>query len=62
MRIVQRDRRLALLRKYKPGEVRYDPKDRRYVADTNGDLRFVQSDETTEDLRKGLITIAALEL
>jgi Loader and inhibitor of phage G40P len=50
MRIVERDRRLAVPRKYKPGEVRYDPKGRRYVADANGDLRFVQSDETTEDL------------
>jgi hypothetical protein len=52
MRIIERDHRLAVPRKYKPGEVRYDPKGRRYVADTNGDLRFVQSDEATEDLRK----------
>ena len=50
MRIIERNRRLAVPRKYKPGEVCYDPKGRRYVADANGDLRFVQSDETTEDL------------
>ena len=49
MRIIERDRRLAVPRKYKPGEVCYDPKGRRYVADATGDLRFVQSDETTED-------------
>ena len=52
MRTIERDRRLAVPRKYKPGEVRYDPKGRRYVADTNGDLRFVQSDDATEDSRK----------
>jgi hypothetical protein len=50
MRIIERDRRLAVPVKREPGEVRYDPKGRRYVADTNGDLRLVQSDETTEDL------------
>jgi hypothetical protein len=50
MRILERDRRLAVARKYKPGEVCYDPKGRRYMADTNGDLRFVRSDGTSEDL------------
>jgi hypothetical protein len=49
MRIIERDRQLTVPRKYKPGDVCYDPKGRRYVADANGDLRFVQSDKT-EDL------------
>src|ERR1700720_1480190 len=51
MRIAERDRQLAVPRKYKPGEVRYDPKGRRFVADANGDLRFEQSDEPVEDLK-----------
>jgi hypothetical protein len=50
MRIIERDRRLAVPRKYEPGEIRYDPKGRKYVANANGDLSFVPSDEKTEDL------------
>jgi hypothetical protein len=50
MRIAERDRQLAIARKYEPGEVRYDPKGRKYVADANGDLRFVQVEEAMEDL------------
>ena len=50
MRIAERDRRLAVPRKCKPGEVRYDPKGRRFVADANGDLRFEESNEPKEDL------------
>jgi hypothetical protein len=49
MRIAERDRQLAVPRKYKPGEVRYDGKGRRFVADANGDLRFEQSSESVED-------------
>ena len=50
MRIAERDRRLAVPQKCKPGEIRYDPKGRKYVADANGDLRLEQSNEPTEDL------------
>jgi len=39
MEIAERDRRLAIPRKYQPGEIRYDPKGRGYVADHNGDLK-----------------------
>ena len=50
MRIAERDRRLAVPPKCEPGEVRYTPKGRRYVADANGDLRFEPSSDSMEDL------------
>ncbi|MDO8431333.1 MAG: hypothetical protein Q7S58_02880 [Candidatus Binatus sp.] len=40
MEIAERDRRLAMPCKHTPGEVRYDPKGRKYVADENGDLQL----------------------
>ena len=43
--IAERDRQFALPRKYEPGEVRYSPKGRRFVADANDDLRLVRPDE-----------------
>lgn len=52
MRIAERDRRLAVPRKYDPGEVRYDPKGRQYVADANGDLRIEPSSEPMEELKR----------
>jgi hypothetical protein len=50
MEIAERDRRLALPCKHPPGEVRYDPKGRKYVADTWGDLRLERPSEPMEDL------------